>query len=60
MNRFTYLYQNGYYWSMSPGGFETSAYEYFHGAYGDAGAPNVSDGYGLRPVSKIKIPYYIT
>ena len=45
---------------MSPGGFETSAYEYFHGAYGDAGAPNVSDGYGLRPVSKIKIPYYIT
>ena len=53
MNRLTYLYQNGYYWLMSPDYFNagTTAANGFHqSTVGDANGTWVTDGYGLRPV----------
>ena len=58
MNRLTYLYQNGYYWSMSPSYFYVSAstaHEFFQYATGFAsGHYDVSHGYGLRPVINLQ------
>ena len=48
MNRFTYLYKNGSYWTMSPFYFDATdiaANEFRQSATGTAA------GYGLRPVS---------
>ena len=54
MNRLTYLYQNGYYWSMSPAYFNvgaSAALEFDQYASGRVyGGDYVSGGYGLRPV----------
>ena len=57
MNRLTYLYQNGNYWSMSPSYFDSgasSAYEFYQGATGDAANNWVTNGYGLRPVINLQ------
>ena len=57
MNRLTYLYQNGYYWSMSPNAFDSgtsSAYEFGQSATGYAGNSGVTYGYGLRPVINLQ------
>ena len=58
MNRLTYLYQNGNYWSMSPGYFNVSAstalgfLQFATGlAYGDG---HVTYGNGLRPVINLQ------
>ena len=57
MNRLTYLYQNGYYWSMSPHGFDSGssvANEFRQSAAGNAGGGNVTGGLGLRPVINLQ------
>ena len=57
MNRLTYLYQNGNYWSMSPSYFDSgasSASEFFQNASGLAGGNWVSYGRGLRPVINLE------
>ena len=54
MNRFTYLYQNGNYWSMSPYYFDAgnaAAFEFSQNAVGYAHFDWVTLGRGLRPVS---------
>ena len=58
MNRLTYLYQNGYYWSMSPSYFHdgaSGAYEFYQHASGYAnGYGWVSNDIGLRPVINLE------
>ena len=58
MNRLTYLYQNGYYWSMSPSYFNSgtsAAYEFIQYATGHAfGYSYVFSGLGLRPVINLQ------
>ena len=58
MNRLTYLYQNGYYWSMSPYNFNfgaSGAYEFIQYATGYSYTGNfVIDNYGLRPVINLQ------
>ena len=57
MNRLTYLYQNGYYWSMSPGNFysgTSAASEFFQNATGNATHHWVTNGFGLRPVINLQ------
>ena len=58
MNRLTYLYQNGLYWSMSPHFFysgSSSAHGFGQGAAGGAdGYYYVTGGYGLRPVINLQ------
>ena len=58
MNRLTYLYQNGYYWSMSPSFFDvgaSTAYGFIQRAAGYAnGYDDVNIGYGLRPVINLQ------
>ena len=57
MNRLTYLYQNGNYWSMSPVNFysgTSSAGEFHQNGPGDAGSDNVTGGLGLRPVINLQ------
>ena len=58
MNRLTYLYQNGYYWSMSPSYFyvgASAAHEFIQYAAGIAdGRYFVTDGRGLRPVINLQ------
>ena len=58
MNRLTYLYQNGYYWSMSPFFFDvgtSAAYGFHQYAAGAAfGNGYVTNGYGLRPVINLQ------
>ena len=57
MNRLTYLYQNGSYWSMSPGNFNSgvlAAHEFIQHAAGSAGYNYVTDGIGLRPVINLQ------
>ena len=57
MNRLTYLYQNGNYWSMSPGIFNSgSSYArgFIQHATGDAPTGWVTDGIGLRPVINLQ------
>ena len=58
MNRLTYLYQNGYYWSMSPSYFHvgaSAAIGFNQYATGDAdGYSNVTHGVGLRPVINLE------
>ena len=58
MNRLTYLYQNGYYWSMSPSSFyvgASSAYGFDQYATGYAGGyDGVTTGFGLRPVINLE------
>ena len=62
MNRLTYLYQNVYYWSLSPSYFNsgTSAATGF-GQYATGlanGGSNVTVGYGLRPVINLQFDNY--
>ena len=58
MNRLTYLYQNGNYWSMSPSHFDVSAssargfHQYAAGIADGYG--NVTSGRGLRPVINLQ------
>ena len=59
MNRLTYLYQNGNYWSMSPGHFNSGAsfaYEFIQHADGTAYGSNsyVTIGLGVRPVINLQ------
>ena len=57
MNRLTYLYQNGNYWSMSPSGFNSgtsAASEFILYAAGYAADGWVTDGFGLRPVINLQ------
>ena len=58
MNRLTYLYQNGSYWSMSPSYFHvgaSAAYGFRQGAAGYAGGLDwVHLGRGLRPVINLQ------
>ena len=57
MNRLTYLYQNGNYWSMSPGIFysgNSSAREFYQSATGNANGYWVADVRGLRPVINLQ------
>ena len=58
MNRLTYLYQNGYYWSMSPSYFgvgASAADGFFQDASGIAyGGGIVTSGNGLRPVINLQ------
>ena len=58
MNRLTYLYQNGSYWSMSPGYFDvgaSAATGFGQSASGGAGGgSSVTDGNGLRPVINLQ------
>ena len=58
MNRLTYLYQNGYYWSMSPYYFDvgaSAAYGFNQYAAGIAHGFNyVTHGNGLRPVINLQ------
>ena len=58
MNRLTYLYQNGNYWSMSPSYFHSgssSARGFGHYAPGIAdGDYYVTNGNGLRPVINLQ------
>ena len=62
MNRLTYLYQNGNYWSMSPSYFDSgnsSAREFSQGAAGVAiGYIYVTRGLGLRPVINLQFDNY--
>ena len=59
MNRFTYLYQNVYYWSMSPhdcNAANIGAHEFLQNVDGNAGAAGVWGTWlGLRPVIKSTI-----
>ena len=57
MNRLTYLYQNGNYWSMSPGNFDSgssAAYGFHQVATGFASSGSVTYGRGLRPVINLQ------
>ena len=57
MNRLTYLYQNGYYWSMSPFSFysgSSSTGGFIQDATGYATDYWVTNGYGLRPVINLQ------
>ena len=57
MNRLTYLYPNGNYWSMSPNSFysgSSSAYEFVQDAAGNATGGCVTLGSGLRPVINLQ------
>ena len=58
MNRLTYLYQNGYYWSMSPSYFyadASAARGFRQDATGDAyGYDRETNGNGLRPVINLQ------
>ena len=58
MNRLTYLYQNGYYWSMSPYVWDfiwgQAANEFYQFASGFASNNGVTIGRGLRPVINLK------
>ena len=57
MNRLTYLYQNGLYWSMSPSNFDSGtsdAYEFRQNATGYASHGWVTVGDGLRPVINLQ------
>ena len=57
MNRFTYLYQNGYYWSMSPFALDannTAADGLYQHQSGNANGTWINSSHGLRPVSKCK------
>ena len=58
MNRLTYLYQNGNYWSMSPSYFHvgaSSAYGFVQYAAGIAdGYDYVTVVFGLRPVINLQ------
>ena len=59
MNRLTYLYQNGYYWSMSPLDFYSSglaAYEFHQNATGYSAGYLVigASSFGLRPVINLQ------
>ena len=57
MNRLTYIYQNGYYWSMSPSYFNggaSAAVEFNQDAAGYAIGSLVTIGYGLRPVINLQ------
>ena len=57
MNRLTYLYQNGSYWSMSPSYFDVSASTargFGQGVAGYAASIYVTDGIGLRPVINLQ------
>ena len=57
MNRLTYLYQNGYYWSMSPNYFysgTSAAYEFYQDAAGYATNRWVTYASGLRPVINLQ------
>ena len=61
MNRLTYLYQNGYYWSMSPFYFDTgtsSTREFIQDATGYAGNGRVTSDLGLRPVINLQFDNY--
>ena len=62
MNRLTYLYQNGLYWSMSPldfGSGNSSAREFRQSASGTAGIDWVTNAGGLRPVINLQKKYFI-
>ena len=58
MNRLTYLYQNGLYWSMSPSYFDvgaSAARGFSQSATGHAnGGIIVTNGGGLRPVINLQ------
>ena len=58
MNRLTYLYQNGNYWSMSPSYFHvgaSAAIGFLQNATGYAnGYDSVTNGHGLRPVINLE------
>ena len=57
MNRLTYLYQNGNYWSMSPRGFDSgtsAAGEFYQNAAGYAADYWVASTFGLRPVINLQ------
>ena len=58
MNRLTYLYQNGSYWSMSPSYLNSgpsTAHEFLQNAAGGAiGNDWVTGGSGLRPVINLQ------
>ena len=57
MNRLTYLYQNGNYWSMSPYAFYSgyfAANEFRQYVTGNAGDYYVTNGLGLRPVINLQ------
>ena len=57
MNRLTYLYPNGYYWSMSPFDFysgDLAAHAFLQHATGFATNNWVTSGYGLRPVINLQ------
>ena len=61
MNRLTYLYQNGYYWSMSPRFFNSgysAAGEFGQNAAGSAADGWVANVYGLRPVINLQFDNY--
>ena len=58
MNRLTYLYQNGNYWSMSPvifnsGSSSASGFFQYAAGYAD-GYSWVTLGHGLRPVINLQ------
>ena len=58
MNRLTYLYQNGYYWSMSPSYFNVGAsaaigFSQYATGYAN-GDDYVTNGFGLRPVINLQ------
>ena len=56
MNRLTYLYQNGVYWSMSPRYFTSDNSDGF-GQYATGNADgygSMTDGRGLRPVINLQ------
>ena len=57
MNRLTYIYQNGYYWSMSPAYFNSgnsAAYGFRQHAAGRAYDDWVTHTNGLRPVINLQ------
>ncbi len=57
MNRLTYVYQNTYYWTMSPSYFNAtnaSALEFYLNPAGFAGRHWVTNSLGLRPVINLK------
>ena len=57
MNRLTYLYQNVYYWSMSPSYFyvgASAAIGFDQYATGGAYGNRVTSGRGLRPVINLQ------
>ena len=57
MNRLTYIYQNGYYWAMSPSWFNvgtSAAYGFYQHATGTVNGGFVTNGNGLRPVINLQ------